>query len=143
MAHNDTAVLENHHAKTGFGLLDASCLLRSFSPADYRVLRSTLLAAIMATNSASFRLPCDSIISSRLTHALIFAVAVHGQLHARVVERTHHFAAAEAEDRSLLVSFLVRLSVISSHILLTHWPAALRRPLQPVAAAGRVAAHRG
>jgi hypothetical protein len=50
--YNDASVLENHHASTGFTLMERAGILRHLTPAEFRAARKTMLAAILATDSA-------------------------------------------------------------------------------------------
>ena len=48
--YNDASVLENHHAATGYALLDACGVLAPLSAEERRSLRRTLVDAVLATD---------------------------------------------------------------------------------------------
>ena len=48
--YNDSSVLENHHAATGYALLDACGVLAPLSAEERRSLRRTLVDAVLATD---------------------------------------------------------------------------------------------
>jgi hypothetical protein len=55
MRYNDASVLENHHAATGFALLERAGILRHLSPGEYRTARKAILAAILATDMSAHK----------------------------------------------------------------------------------------
>jgi hypothetical protein len=55
LRYNDASVLENHHAATGFALLERAALLRGLSAAEYRACRKAMLAAILATDMSAHK----------------------------------------------------------------------------------------
>ncbi|KAH3757216.1 3' 5'-cyclic-nucleotide phosphodiesterase [Pelomyxa schiedti] len=50
--YNDQSVLENFHAKTGMGLLNASGLLADMDPTETKTLRNLIISLILATDMA-------------------------------------------------------------------------------------------
>jgi hypothetical protein len=55
MRYNDASVLENHHAATGFALMERAGILRHLSPGEYRAARKAILAAILATDMSAHK----------------------------------------------------------------------------------------
>ena len=104
LRYNDTSVLENHHCAVGFQLLERSRLLDGLTDGEYKALRKLVVAAILSTD-----------------------MSMHNELLAKVVLRATReavrgagaggFSRASADDRSLLVSFLLHTADLCNPVL--------------------------
>jgi hypothetical protein len=104
LRYNDTSVLENHHCAVGFQLLERSRLLDGLTEGEYKALRKLVVAAILSTD-----------------------MSVHKELLAKVVLRATReavrgagaggFSRASADDRGLLVSFLLHTADLCNPVL--------------------------
>ena len=114
LRYNDTSVLESHHAAVGFSTIQRSRLLAGLDAEELRVLRRTFVASVLATDMASHKQLLARVAAAVATgggedDAAESTPAQTGRRTSttRSVQPGGGFARRQAEDRQLLVAFLL------------------------------------
>jgi len=135
LRYNDTSVLEHHHTAVAFATIERAGILAHLKESEFKPLRKLIVSAILATDMGAHK--------DLLARVVLRATrdAVHGA-------GSGGFSRASADDRSLLVCFLLRactaLPAAHARFPLTNAGCArrLRRLVQPGAAARAQPPHR-
>ena len=118
MRYNDASVLENHHAACGWAALQRARLLAPIPADDARALRRVMVAAILATDMSAHKTLLAGI-EARLTAAPggDDVVRVSGDTAEGTTPHAGSFSRDSAEDRQLLVAFLLHCADLCNPLL--------------------------
>lgn len=118
MRYNDTSVNENSHASLGWGAVEQCRLLHAPRPVAAAV-RKTFVAAVLGADSPAM----FGVV--RLIRSPATDMVQHRALLARVADTAGAFSRDSADDRLLLVSFLLHTADLCTALL----PAAINEAL--------------
>jgi hypothetical protein len=122
LRYNDASVLESHHASAGCAAMARTRLLATLSAEDAKTLRRTFVAAVLATDMSVHK-ALLARVAARVAESADPAAAeraVSGGVADESAPQHHDgggFAAKTAEDRQLLVSFLLHTADLCNPLL--------------------------
>ena len=114
--YNDASVLENHHAACGWAALQRAQLLAPLPADDARALRRIMVSAILATDMSAHKTLLAGI-EARLTAAPGSDIVRVSGDDAEGTPHAGSFSRDSAEDRQLLVAFLLHCADLCNPLL--------------------------
>lgn len=110
-------MLESHHAACGWAVLVRSRLLAPLPTAEVRALRRAMVGAILATDMSTHKTLLAGVEARLATPADATGVRVSGEDEDGGAMHAGSFSRDSAEDRQLLVSFLLHCADLCNPLL--------------------------